>query len=300
MPIEPADLQVRHPERRGRTDCTGLRSGQRWAYRASFTEPLAEVEIVLVGNKRPPRVKVAFVSDEFEGRLDWIPPGRLKAPWSEVDDFRELENHWNAVCEASRPTEAEEAAASIVLQVVLPEDVVTMGYTWTARVAAIHNVDLLAVALQVDPRALTSAPLAFRDGGALVVPWEVTLEITQRAAALEPARLLRHVETEERVESRRAVRGAYLGHGKHATYVSPETCAMTDAAHQETYQILRAWCGDASERRSEVLRFQEQARHATGVAQQAIRELDDAGLSGAARRLRRQLEELTGTNPADL
>lgn len=68
--------------------------GQRWAYRGKQTEPVTCVEVKRLGAGRPPRVLIKFVDDEFEGREEWAPPGRLKVLWANVDAWRANEQRW--------------------------------------------------------------------------------------------------------------------------------------------------------------------------------------------------------------
>jgi len=62
-------------------------AGELWAYRARGQDPLVQVAVVRLGVKTPQRVLVRFVDEEFEGQQDWVPPARLKVPWSGVDEY---------------------------------------------------------------------------------------------------------------------------------------------------------------------------------------------------------------------
>src|SRR4051812_47720627 len=75
--------------------------GDRWGYRARQRDPLAEVEVLAVGTKRPPRVHVSFIDESFEGKEAWVPPARLKAPWNKAATWLAHEARWLAVVEAS-------------------------------------------------------------------------------------------------------------------------------------------------------------------------------------------------------
>lgn len=68
-------------------DAADVEPGESWAYRARGVDLLVEVVVVCVGTRKPARVLVRFVDDEFEGREQWVPPVRLKVPWSEVADI---------------------------------------------------------------------------------------------------------------------------------------------------------------------------------------------------------------------
>jgi len=62
-----------------------MEPGQSWAYRARRVDDFVEVVVLRMGTQKPARVLVRFVDDRFEGREEWVPPARLKVPWSEVD-----------------------------------------------------------------------------------------------------------------------------------------------------------------------------------------------------------------------
>ncbi len=76
--------------------------------------PLVEVRVVKVGSGKPARVLVRFVADEFEGREEWVPPARLKVPWSGVDAFVAKESRWDVVSASPVHDTAEHYATSTV------------------------------------------------------------------------------------------------------------------------------------------------------------------------------------------
>jgi hypothetical protein len=77
--------------------------GESWGYRARRQDPLVCVEIIRVGTKRPARVLVRFLDEQFEGRQEWVPPARLKVPWEGVEEWVAAERRWLAVVDASMP-----------------------------------------------------------------------------------------------------------------------------------------------------------------------------------------------------
>lgn len=103
-------------------DLSELTVGERWAYRQKRTEPVTCVEVVRLGTGRPPRVQVRFVDDEFEGREEWVPPGRLKVLWTGVDAWREGERRWTDLLDASDcPRDSVEANALMMVTDYLPD-----------------------------------------------------------------------------------------------------------------------------------------------------------------------------------
>lgn len=72
-----------------------MKIGESWAYRARIQDPLAEVRIEALGEKRPLRAKIRFLDDAEEGRVDWVPPSRLKCLWTECRNYLDLEVEWS-------------------------------------------------------------------------------------------------------------------------------------------------------------------------------------------------------------
>jgi hypothetical protein len=68
--------------------------GRRFAYRErarSPGEPVRPVEVVKEGPPRSNKVKVRRLDGEYEGLEEWIPKGRLVAPWEEAEALLEDE-----------------------------------------------------------------------------------------------------------------------------------------------------------------------------------------------------------------
>jgi hypothetical protein len=86
--------------------------GERWVYRALLEDPIVEVRVEAIGTKRPPRIKVAFLSDKFEGCVDWVSPARLKVPWSERAQYVEREQRWALLRGAGSSMSAPDDVAS--------------------------------------------------------------------------------------------------------------------------------------------------------------------------------------------
>lgn len=90
--------------------------GQRWMHRRRQNDTPAEVEILRLGSRRPPKVFVRFVDDEYEGREEWCSVRSLKAPWAGRDDFLTLEQAWVNVRKSSpQETDIELQAASVII-----------------------------------------------------------------------------------------------------------------------------------------------------------------------------------------
>jgi hypothetical protein len=88
----------------------GLAVGQEWAYRANAKQPLTRVRVTKLGTQKPPRAKVYFLDDRFEGREKWAASGRLKAPWDQAGQWQAREDKRAAIEAASSAS----LAASVV------------------------------------------------------------------------------------------------------------------------------------------------------------------------------------------
>ncbi|MBB5070407.1 hypothetical protein BJ969_003495 [Saccharopolyspora gloriosae] len=73
-------------------DGIALVVGQRWVYRRGARESATCVEVRRLGTSRPPRVRVVFLDDAYEGREEWVPPGRLQTGWERVAEWQARED----------------------------------------------------------------------------------------------------------------------------------------------------------------------------------------------------------------
>lgn len=268
-----------------------MQRGQVWAYRARRVDPLVAVEVLRVGTKRPPRVLVRFQADEFEGREAWTPPGRLKTPWSQVQDFEAWEARWTAVIAASpvRDT-AEESTASLVFDELIDPQLATLGYNQTAGVAMIADVAGLARSLDLSADQLRADPVAFDDDGVLVLPWPVTEVIARRAAQRDPEPLLRSVDASEAQQRHNRIHGRSfrVSRGGPVRHLDAEYFAEADEQpHQRPYrEVVRRWCGvEAVGRRDELTELRREVARLAGLVEDAVGALRRAGAAGAAARI---------------
>ena len=130
---------LRRPDGRPRVNGPGLahtgvvsgpqpQVGESWAYRARQSDEVVEVEVLKVGNQRPPRVLVRFTDESFEGRQEWVPPARLKVRWQAVDTFREAEARWARVDALGIGEEPVWWAADVVFETLIDPDIARMEY----------------------------------------------------------------------------------------------------------------------------------------------------------------------------
>jgi hypothetical protein len=270
-------------------------AGEVWAYRARGQDPLVQVAVVRFGVKTPQRVLVRFVDDEFEGRQDWVPPARLKVPWSGVDEYIGRERRWDEVLRPSAGVSlTEELAASSVFDLLIPEDMAELGWNAKRGTVLIHDVSGLASLLGVPPAAI-SDPTSFKEGGDLISPWPVAIAVARRATEREPHKVLADVEKAEADALRYSTYGRWTSRrGREDDWVPPEVCQRVDAEHgQPIRAILRDWCGaDAVDLRAEIAALRIDASSAGKVAQEAIELLRRHGHTRDANDLERKLSEL--------
>ncbi|MFH5822300.1 hypothetical protein [Georgenia sp. AZ-5] len=211
-----------------------------------------------IGTTRPARVKVRFIEERFEGLEEWVPPGRLKAPWDQVAAYEAREARWEAVAsELDRRDTPEELAASTVFDMLINHDLVSLEHrAATEGVSVIHDVEGLARFLGFETSRLTSSPLVFEEDGNHVVPWSVTELIARTAASRDPQPILAHVDEDEAEASRKKIYGErYITRDGRTHTLEPEYFQEADEEHfgRPWRDVLRSWCGqEAVERRDEL------------------------------------------------
>jgi hypothetical protein len=274
---------------------TGPAAGEFWAYRVRRQDPLVQVAVVRLGVKTPQRVLVRFVDDEFEGRQDWVPPARLKVPWSGVDEYIGRERRWDEVLRPSAGVSlTEELAASSVFDLLIPEDMAELGWNAKRGTVLIHDVSGLASLLEVASSVLC-APTSFKEGGDLISPWPIAIAIARRATKREPHKVLANVEKDEAAARRDSTYGRWSSRRRREDdWVPPEVCQRVDGElGQPIRAMLRDWCGaDSVDLRAEIAALRIDASSAGKVAQEAIELLRRHGHTREANDLERKLAEL--------
>lgn len=249
-----------------------------------------------IGTTRPARVLVRFLGEEFEGRDEWVPPARLKVPWTEVEEFVLREARWSAVIDASSHVRdaPEDYAASLVFDELIDPALATHGYGRTAGVVRIHDLERLARFLDVPPEGLRDDRLAFVEEGALVAPWSATERIARRAARRNPEPLLRHIDREESQQRQKMMHGEWYRASRHGSerFMEPEFFAEADEQpyHRPYRELVRTWCGvEAVERRDELIELRKEVSRLGRLIQDAVVVLRDAGQTEHAARIQRDL-----------
>jgi hypothetical protein len=270
-----------------------LRVGSEWAYRQRRDDPIVCVRVLRVGKERPLRAKVRFLDDEFEGREDWVPRTRLKAPWAELGSWQAREERWEAVRRAPAATYSspEYWATDYVLSSITDLGV-EVGCGRNATVLSISDPDALADLVGLTAQELgTDAPAFIDNDGSLVAPWATSERVARRVAPLRAKQLLAGIERREAEARQRALHGHYyeLGEGK-ACYRTPEDCAELDARWQPGHDLVREWCGaEAVNRHDEIQALRDEVLRLSEILDRAIRELAWAGRASIAAKISRQL-----------
>lgn len=275
--------------------------GTTWAYRARSKDPLVEVLVVKHGTKRPARVLVRFIDPSFEGREDWVPPARLKAPWADVEAFRAEEARWDAVLSLSPDGDTTETdAAQRVFDLLVPEDVGELR--WRDHYLAVRDMQQLASIAGMPVEKLTSHGDVFDDSEkGFIVPWPVALIAAQSLAQRQTDAVADAVDRDEREFQQEAIHGHHYGGRSGEWDVPPERVVADDDEYgKPVRELLRAWCGaEAVSRLDELRALRVEIKRVGEIAEQAIRSLRDHGFPDEAEDLMNTLGQTVGSLRAD-
>lgn len=270
-------------------DLTGLTPGERWAYRHHSVESVVCVEILKLGSSRPPRVLVKFEDDEFEGRQEWVPPGRLKVPWVDVEGWLERERRWAALREASGAfrESSEDRALSMLFDYLPDWDLARLLYNTNAGILEIPNVEALAADLELDRELLVGDPVSFVEDGSLFVPLSVTLLVAERLARRYADGVLQKNETAER-KAREQNRWGWMSGRDH--HISAEICAEVDEQFRPARELVRRWCGaESQDQYDELAALRIEVARLGKLVERAIGAVRAAGDDRTAAALEREL-----------
>jgi len=219
--------------------------GRRWAYRAGSQHELAEVEVLRLGVKKPARLLVRWIADEFEGRQDWVPPSRLKVPWDRVDDLRAWEARWAAVQEpAWEAPELVRDATDYVVELLIEPDIAAMGFNAQRGVIKIHQLDRLAALLGIEAAELRADPRSFEENGTLIAPIAIATAVAKSAAASGPTRCWPRLRRKKRRPGMTPCTG-----GPSASVAKPRTgfLARSASASIRRDNLSGIFCGNGAE-----------------------------------------------------
>ena len=187
------------------TDKPRFEPGQHWAYRTSRQAArLHEAVVLTVGEKRPLRVRVELLPDEWQGERRWVSPSRLEVRWEDRHAYIELDQKRRAVA-AFDPSVEQWRTAELVLWKSVPFELAEFNRD-SAGSITVHDVPALARYLRVEQQNLESPP-AYYDGPDLHAAWPTTELIGRTAAALHPADIIDYIEEQERTAQEHALHG---------------------------------------------------------------------------------------------
>lgn len=263
-----------------------------WAYRARQVDPLVEVSVLRIGTQRPPRVLVRFLDEVFEGREEWVPPGRLKVLWEQVEAFQARQERWDLVTRSDlRCDDPREDAAERVFEELIDEALAEIRYG-ESGVVRIADAAALAHLLGFDPAKFSDHPHAFVENGVLIAPWDITELVAMTAARRNPEPILNLVTAGERKAQYEAIYGHHYRAGRDTAYVlEPEQCVELDNEYSKPVrELLRTWCGsEAIGRFDELAELRKEIRRVGAIAEAAISALRAAGNGAEAAHLQRDL-----------
>lgn len=278
-------------ERPDREMIDAMEPGQAWGYRARGVDPLVEVRVLRLGTNRPARVLVAFVDDAFEGKEEWVPPARLKVPWSDAAEFEAREDRWNRVASVGPAQEDPRSyAASEIVDEYLDEELGSINYRGGDSIC-LKEPKLLAEQLNVQVEQLTGHPEAFTENGYIIAPWPATELIARALAEKNAEKVLERVQKEERQARHEAIYGHASSYSRGSGHISPEICAEVDQeVSAPIREVLRSWCGAENvDRFDELIALRKEIQRVGDVAQKMIDAMRAHGEDTLASQFQREL-----------
>lgn len=252
-----------------------METGERWAYRTARTSAsFHEAVILATGDKRPPRVRIELVDDEWQGERRWVSPSRLEVRWDERREYIELDQKIRAVA-AWSPTRLDRRTAEHVFIKLVPLEVAEFNAD-NAGTSVVYDVPALAQLSGLTKDDLRLPP-AFAHDQALTVPWPTTERIGRAVAARYPHVFLSRIEHEEREANFHLLQGVTLTDDEGNDHVlSPADARARFEQRQKPYlDKLREWIG--VERADDLLKRRdllERLGTVTAIATEALDALE--------------------------
>ncbi|MBF4594417.1 hypothetical protein ITJ58_11710 [Curtobacterium flaccumfaciens] len=272
---------------------TDLRPGETWAYRTALDSTRFHEALVLtVGDKRPPRVRIELVGDDWQGDRRWVSPARLEVRWDDRHEYVELDRKLQAIRKDWIPTADLEVVEHIFVRLV-PLELAEFNRD-RAGTTDVYDVPGLALHLGVTQDDLR-APPGFVHDQVLHVPWGTTNTIARAAAARRPHGLLGEIEAEEQQLTRDSLYGTTVTDWDGNDHqLSPDDVRARYEKHRRPYlDKLRGYVGE--ERAVDLLDRRDlldRLRRATSVAGRALDVLEPTQKRIAAK-LREELDAAT-------
>ncbi|GAA2273421.1 hypothetical protein GCM10010368_48520 [Streptomyces roseiscleroticus] len=267
-----------------------MESGEHWAYRARPKElgsTVRQVEIVRVGGRgRSGWVHVRFFEGDDADLQEWVNPGSLVAPWTEVDTFRVDDAAESALVEASRHVRgsSEFAAARMILEFVRPKKKLHLRRTVAdAGVLELNRLDETAPLIGIDADELRSDAMVYENRhGMSLAGWPVAERIARHMAGRLADEILPEVDRKQQdIEQERAQSSYYPYNRRDDRKLDAEAAVL---------RTVRAWCGnDKADRHDELVALRAEVIRLGELVEKAVKVLRDRGHGVIASSIERDL-----------
>jgi hypothetical protein len=225
-------------------ELTDLVVGEHWAYRTGpSSSRFHQAEVLAVGNRKPFRVRIELLADEWQGDRRWVPMSRLEVRWHERAEYIAVDAKRRAV-HAARPSRDDLRAVELILWKTVPMELVDYNMVVSGS-CKLLDVAGTARFLGIDEEVLRADP-SFEDTDGLVVAWGTTAAIARAAASRFPNPLLRYIEENENRHADEMKEGRWT-----AAWITGESRWQTPEEVQAIFETrvlpelnrLRDWIG---------------------------------------------------------
>lgn len=278
----------------------GMISGDIWAYRTGARAELTPAYLRSIGDRK---VEVEHLHEAARGRIEWVPAGRLRCPWSQRDAFLDRERRWDALAGEGPESPAVIRAVSFVFRESLPEGTADVPWSGRSSFCEIRDLRSLCELSDITAEWVVSHKTAFFEDEALYAPWAVTERIAKTMARKAGDRLLRRLESDERDEALlRSEQRIALHEWLHPEGDDPWTMKVAHwrQVSRDERAVIRLWIGAGEPDVADVnARMNAYLREFVALSERAGRELPSVRTKRALR-LRDEFDELAQTVALDL
>lgn len=277
-PHKQSTIMMRRCKTQVETSITAV--GQRFAYRKrarTVGEPVQPVEVVKEGPPRSGKVRIRYLSGEYQGFEEWVPKVRLVVPWDEAEAFRKDELHLLAAHKASGEAEGTvpfEAAQEVFCAVneLFGEELILSGWKKLERdLVIIRSLDATVHKLRLNRKELVSEFRAFVDrSGDYWAPSSTAERLARLFCQRFPQEILRHVQAREHEWRQRTILPSEP--------FSEEFALECLDKLKPVFSLAREWCGEKDVAEfDEVTALREEVRRLRGLVESIAGWLREAG-----------------------
>jgi hypothetical protein len=259
-----------------------MEPGEVWAYRERKTQPLEPVEYLRPGHgPNSKKVWIRHLNEEMDRFEQAVPPGRLKVPWAQKNQFLSNEQSW-ANLQAESIVEAYvHRAFELVLRSTLDEMKMELPLKQTYGYAYVQDPGHVADRSGLPVLEITPDDLAPEDYDNFFVPLETVQRIVVALARKHPARVLREVESDQFTKNE----AWQLWIDRY--HCGPDEIQADQEEGLKTWDLVRFWCGEeAGEQWGNLEEARDKLADALNLLDLALAALDEFGHRGAASELR--------------